>query len=137
MSEYDTPRRTPPSEAAGGYVFAGVILILIGCFHAVAGLVAIFDDGFYVVSENYTFNLDTTGFGWIHLLGGILVACAGFALFSAATWARFVGVLFATLSAIANFFFIPYYPFWAILIIALDIWVIWALTRHVEKVQRL
>ena len=126
MTEYETPRRTPPSEAAGGYVFAAVILIVIGCFH-----------GFYVVSENYTFNLDTTGFGWIHLLGGLLVVCAGFALFSAATWARFVGVLFATLSAIANFFFIPYYPFWAILIIALDIWVIWALTRHVEKVQRL
>jgi hypothetical protein len=137
MTEYQTPSRQPPSEAAGGYVFAGVILIVIGCFHAIAGLVAIFDDGFYVVSANYTFNLDTTGFGWIHLLGGILIVCAGFALFSAATWARVVGVLFATASAIANFFFIPYYPFWAILIIALDIWVIWALTRHVEKVQRL
>jgi hypothetical protein len=137
MTEYQTPSRQPPSEAAGGYVFAGVILIVIGCFHAIAGLVAIFDDGFYVVSENYTFNLDTTGFGWIHLLGGIIVLCAGFALFSAATWARVVGVTFAALSAIANFFFIPYYPFWAILIIALDIWVIWALTRHVEKVQRL
>jgi hypothetical protein len=137
MTEYQTPSRQPPSEAAGGYVFAGVILIVIGCFHAIAGLVAIFDDGFYVVSENYTFNLDTTGFGWIHLLGGIIVVCAGIALFSAATWARVVGVIVATLSAIANFFFIPYYPFWSILIIALAIWVIWALTRHVEKVQDL
>ncbi len=137
MTEYQTPSRQPPSEAAGGYVFAGVILIVVGCFHAIAGLVAIIDDGFYVVAENYTFNVDTTGFGWIQLLAGVLVACAGFALFSAATWARVVGVLFASLSAIANFFFIPYYPFWAILIIALDIWVIWALTRHVEKVQEL
>jgi hypothetical protein len=137
MTEYQTPSRQPPSEAAGGYVFAGVILIVIGCFHAIAGLVAIFDDGFYVVSANYTFNVDTTAFGWIHLLAGLLVAAAGFALFSAATWARVVGVLFASLSALANFFFIPYYPFWAILIIALDIWVIWALTRQVEKVQEL
>jgi len=137
MTEYETPSRMPPSEAVGGYVFAGVILILVGVFHAIAGLVAIFDDGFYVVSANYTFNLDTTAFGWVQLLAGLLVLAAGFALFSAATWARVVGVLFASLSAIANFFFIPYYPFWSILIIALDIWVIWALTRHVEKVQEL
>ena len=137
MTEYQTPMRTPPSEAAGGYVFAGVILIIVGFFHAIAGLVAIFDDGFYVVSSNYTFNVDTTAFGWIHLLAGLLVLAAGFALFSAATWARVVGVLFAAASAVANFFFVPYYPFWAILIIALDIWVIWALTRHVEKVQEL
>ena len=137
MTEYEAPRRRPPSEAVGGYVFAGVILILVGVFHAIAGLVAIFDDGFYVVSANYTFNLDTTAFGWVQLIAGLLVLAAGFALFSAATWARVVGVLFASLSAIANFFFIPYYPFWSILIIALDIWVIWALTRHVEKVQEL
>jgi hypothetical protein len=137
MTQYDTPSRMPKSEAVGGYVFAGVILIMIGCFHAIAGLVAIFDDGFYVVSANYTFDIDTTAFGWIQLILGLLVLAAGFGLFSAATWARVVGVTFATLSAIANFFFIPYYPFWAILIIALDIWVIWALTRHVEKVQEL
>jgi hypothetical protein len=127
----------PQSEAVGGYVFAGVILIIVGVFHAIAGLVAIFDDGFYVVTENYTFDLDTTAFGWVHLIVGLIVLAAGLSLFSAATWARFVGVTFAALSAIANFFFIPYYPFWAILIIALDIWVIWALTRHVEKVQEL
>jgi len=137
MAEYGTPSRMPQSEAAGGYVFAGVILIVVGVFHAIEGLVAIFDDGFYVVSANYTFDLDTTAFGWVQLIGGILVLAAGFALFSAATWARVVGVTFATLSAIANFFFIPYYPFWSILIIALDIWVIWALTRHVEKLEEL
>jgi hypothetical protein len=137
MTEYQTPSRQPQEEAVGGYVFAGVILIVVGIFHAIAGLVAIFDDGFYVVSANYTFNLDTTAAGWLQLIGGVIVLCAGFALFSAATWARVVGVTVATLSAIGNFFFIPYYPFWAILMIALAIWVIWALTRHVEKVQEL
>ena len=137
MTEYETPSRQPQDEAVGGYVFAGVILIVAGFFHAIAGLVAIIDDGFYVVSENYTFNIDTTAFGWIQLIAGVIVLAAGFALFSAATWARVVGVLVASLSAIANFFFIPYYPFWSILMIALAIWVIWALTRHVEKVQDL
>jgi hypothetical protein len=137
MTEYQTPSRQPQEEAVGGYVFAGVILIVVGIFHAIAGLVAIIDDGFYVVSENYTFNIDTTAFGWIQLIGGVIVLFAGFGLFSAATWARVVGVIVASLSAIANFFFIPYYPFWSILMIALAIWVIWALTRHVEKVQDL
>ena len=53
----------------------------------------------------------------------------GFALFAGRVWAAFVAITLATLSAIANFFFIPYQPFWALLIIALDVWVIWSLTR--------
>jgi hypothetical protein len=115
----------------GGTAFAGVIMILIGVFHAIAGLVALLDDEFYVVGANYTFELDVTGWGWIHLLAGIGVALAGFYVFSGATWARIVGITLAMLSAVANFFFIPYYPFWSILMIALAVWVIWALTRPV------
>ena len=117
--------------AIGGTAFAGVIMLLIGVFHAIAGLVALFDDEFYVVGANYTFELDVTGWGWIHLLGGVGVALAGLYVFSGATWARIVGIALAMLSAVANFFFIPYYPFWSILMIALAVWAIWALTRPV------
>jgi hypothetical protein len=115
----------------GGTAFAGVIMLLIGVFHAIAGLVALLDDQFYVVGANYTFELDVTGWGWIHLLAGVGVALAGLYVFSGATWARVVGIALAMLSAIANFFFIPYYPFWSILMIALAVWAIWALTRPV------
>ena len=132
MSQQDDYR--PVSGwAIGGTVFAGVILILVGCFHAIQGLVAIFDDQFFVVTSNYTFKFDTTAWGWIHLLGGILLVFAGAYVFSGATWARIVGMTVAVLSAVVNFFFIPYYPFWALLIIALDIWVIWALSRPLEE----
>ena len=124
-------------SAVAGYVFAGVILIMIGTFQAIAGLAAIIDDEFFVTTPNYAFEVDVTAWGWIHLLLGLLVAFAGYALFAAKTWARVVGVTFATLSAIGNFFFIPYYPFWAILIIALDVWVIWALTRSVSSAEEL
>jgi hypothetical protein len=117
--------------AIGGTAFAGVIMLMVGVFHAIAGLVALLDDQFYVVGANYTFELDVTGWGWIHLLGGIGVALAGLYVFSGATWARIVGIVLAMLSAIANFFFIPYYPFWSILMIALAVWAIWALTRPV------
>jgi hypothetical protein len=138
VAGYESTQSTTVSgSAAAGYVFAGVILILVGCFQAVVGLAAIFDDEFFVVSKNYTFEIDTTAWGWIHLLVGLLVGFAGYALFAAKTWARVVGVTLATLSAIANFFFIPFYPFWAILIIALDVWVIWALTRSIESTDEL
>ena len=138
MTDYTQTQSTAVSESAvGGYVFAGVILILVGCFQAIAGLAAIFEDEFFVVTPNYVFEVNTTTWGWIHLILGVVVAFAGYSLFAAKTWARVVGVTLATLSAIANFFFIPYYPFWAILIIALDVWVIWALTRSVSSAEEL
>jgi hypothetical protein len=105
------------------------MLILIGMFQAIDGLVAIFNDDFFLVTQNYTFNLDTTAWGWIHLLLGIVMVLAGWSIFAGKTWAAVVALTLAMLSAVANFFFIPYYPFWSIIMIALDCWVIWALTR--------
>jgi hypothetical protein len=115
--------------AVGGVVFAGTVLMLVGIFQAIAGLVAIFDDDFYVVRGNYTFDLDTSAWGWIHLIVGVLLVIVAWGLFARRAWAGVTAIMLAGLSAVANFFFIPYYPFWAILMIALDIWVIWSLTQ--------
>jgi len=115
--------------AVGGTVFAATVLMLVGIFQAIAGLVAIFDDDFYLVTRNYTFDLDVTAWGWIHLLLGIALLLVAGGLFSRSTWAGVTAIFLAALSAVANFFFIPYYPLWALLVIALDIWVIWSLTR--------
>ena len=115
--------------ALGAIAFAATMLTLIGVFQAIAGLVAIFNDEFYVVARNYTFDLDVSAWGWIHLILGAGVLAAAFGLFSGATWAAVVTIVIAVLSGIANFFFIPYYPLWSILVIALDVWVIWAVTR--------
>ena len=118
-------------EWAGGFtVFAGVMMIIVGVFHAAAGLAGIIENEFYVVTPNYLYSFDATSWGWIHLLLGILVAAAGFAVFAGRLWARAVGIVLATLSAIANFLFLPYYPIWSVLIIALDVVVIWALAFH-------
>jgi hypothetical protein len=130
VSDYE--RREPPQIsgwAIGGITFAGAMLILVGIFHAIAGLAAILDDDFYVATENYAFDLDVTAWGWIHLLVGLLMVVTGYSLFSRAAWAGAVAIVIAVLSAIANFFFIPYYPLWSILMIALACWVIWSLTR--------
>jgi hypothetical protein len=119
----------PSGWAVGGIAFAAAVMVTIGAFQAIAGLTAILNDDFFVVTRNYTFDLDVTTWGWIHLVLGIVIAVAGVSLFAGKTWAAMVAMFLAILSAIANFFFIPYYPFWAIVIIALDMWVIWALTR--------
>jgi hypothetical protein len=128
MSDYE-PRQEVSGWAIGGITFAATMLVLIGIFQAIAGLVAIFDDDFYVVTQNYTFDLDTSAWGWIHLLLGIILVVVGYFLFAGAAWAGVTAIVLAVISAVANFFFIPYYPFWSILVIALDVWVIWALTR--------
>ena len=116
--------------AFGFAAFAGAIMLMIGIFQAFAGIAAIFNDEFFVVSRNYTFDLDVTAWGWIHLILGVIIAFAGISIYSGATWARAVGIVLAILSAVANFFFIPYYPVWSVLIIALCIAVIWALTVY-------
>jgi hypothetical protein len=123
------PQQDVSGWAVGGIVFAASMMVLIGVFQVIAGLVAIFNDTFYVVARNYTFDLDVTAWGWIHLIVGLLVLFTGFGLFARRTWAGVTAIVLAMLSALANFFFIPYYPIWALVLIGLDIWVIWALTR--------
>jgi tetrahydromethanopterin S-methyltransferase subunit F len=104
-------------------------------FQALAGLIAIFGDDFYVATRNYLLEFDVTTWGWIHLIIGVVAVLAGAMLFSGATWARIVGITLAVLSAIANFGFIPYYPFWSILIIVMDVFVIWALAVYGGRLQ--
>jgi hypothetical protein len=116
--------------AVGLILFAAIMMIMVGVFQALQGLIAIFENEFYVTTRNYVFQLDATSWGWIHLMLGLLVAFAGYGLLSGKTWARTVAIFLAALSAIANFLFVPYYPFWSLLLVALDIFVIWAITAH-------
>ena len=67
------PSLPPSGWAIGGITFAVVMMAMIGLFQLIAGLVAIIDDDFYVVTQNYTFDIDTSGLGWIHLILGILL----------------------------------------------------------------
>ena len=116
--------------AVGFTVFAASMLIVIGVLHALQGFVAVFNDTFYVVGAEWLFQFDVTTWGWIHVVIGLLVAVAGFFVLSGAVWARIVGVLVASLSLVLNSVWLPYYPWWAVIIIALDVFVVWALTLH-------
>lgn len=120
----------PSAAAAGWIMFAGVIMIVVGIFQAFAGLVALIDDEFFVVTREYVVKFDATTWGWIHLIIGLAVLASGFGVFSGNVLARTVGVFAAMGSMIAAFFWLPWYPIWGIIIIAVDLAVIWALTVH-------
>ena len=127
-SFHDEPRQASP-WATGGVVFAATVMVMVGAFQFFQGLAAVLDDQFFVTLPNYAFEVDVSTWGWVHLILGALLVLAGFGLLSGNAVAGGVAILLAILSAIANFFVIPYYPFWALLIIAVDIFVVWAITR--------
>ena len=128
--------REPSGWAVGFTYFAGMMMVMIGAFHIIAGFIGIVDDQFYVATKEYLLQFDTTTWGWIHLILGIVVLLAGVGVFSGSVAARTVGTIVALLSAIAAFAWLPYYPVWAIVIIALAVSVIWALTTHGRDVTR-
>ena len=129
-------RADPAPWMKGMTTFAGVMLIIAGAFNVIQGLVALFQNEVYVAGPRYVFAFDLTAWGWTHLIIGAVVAAAGFAVLSGQVWGRSVGVGIAVLSMLANFAFIPYYPLWSMLIIALDVLVIWALLTYRSRVAR-
>ena len=116
--------------ASGFIVFGGMMMILVGAFQVMMGIAGIVRDTFYVSSPNYVFEFDATTWGWVHLVLGLVVIAVGLGVLSGQTWGRIGGVIVAVLSALSNFAFLPYYPFWSALVIALDVFVIWALVAH-------
>jgi hypothetical protein len=113
--------------ARGGTVFAATVLVLVGIYQIFLGIAAIAHGSFFVVGSNYAYNYSITAWGWVHLAIGALAALTGFFLLTGQMWARIAGIALASLSAVANFFFLPYYPLWSLLIIGLDIFAIWAM----------
>ena len=122
--------------AVGFAFFAATMMIMVGVFQAIQGLVALFNDTFYLVGEKWAFQFNVSTWGWIHLLFGALLIVAGIFLLRGATWARWTAVVLAGLSAVVNFMWLPYYPLWGVLVIALDVAIIWALTTHGRAVDR-
>jgi hypothetical protein len=119
---------TRPSGAVAGLtILASVLLMLAGIWGFLEGLAAIIKGSFFVVLPNYAYSTSAVGWGWIHLILGVLVFAAGAALLMDRLWARVVAIVLVSCSTIANFLFIPYYPVWSIVVIAIDLFILWAL----------
>ncbi|MBG6092388.1 DUF7144 family membrane protein [Actinomadura viridis] len=131
MSHGPTTYREPANRWATGFAyFAGCVMVVAGIFGVFAGIAAILKNDVFVFRGDYVFKWDVTGWGWVHLGIGVLLVVAGLAVFTGQLWARVVGIVAAVISAVANFVFLPFFPLWAIVIIALDIVVIWALATY-------
>ncbi|WP_042383556.1 DUF7144 family membrane protein [Streptacidiphilus melanogenes] len=116
--------------AAGAVVFAAVLLLVGGVLGVLEGASAVSKDKVYVATPHYVYQFNLTGWGWVHIVLGILAILAGVGLLADRTWARWAGIGIAGLSLIAQFLWLPYYPFWSIVMIAVDVFVIWGLTSH-------
>ncbi|WP_435799835.1 DUF7144 family membrane protein [Streptomyces canus] len=121
---------------SGWLVFAAVLMVFGGLMMIFDGIAAIAEDDVFVTTRNYAYAFDLTSWGWIHLIVGVVVTLAGAALFQGATWARVVGVAVAGLAMLANFLWLPYAPFWAIVLIAINAFVIWALCTAPRPSER-
>ncbi|WP_412075197.1 hypothetical protein ACLF6K_04115 [Streptomyces xanthophaeus] len=137
MAQHTTPQPPDPAPgrsydsrsawAAGGTMFAAVLLLVDGVLGVIKGIVGIADDDVYASLGDYVFKFDATAWGWIHLVLGIVLVVVGAGLLKGALWARAMGVALAAFSVVVNFMWLPYTPIWAIVSIAIAVFVIWAL----------
>lgn len=129
-------QHAPVAESRGGggafagAVLAGVLMILTGLYSFLAGLAMILRAPFFVYHGGYLYVWSTHGWGWVELILGAVVVAAGACVLLGMVWARAVGVILATLSAVASFMSLPYYPIWSIILIAVNVFIIWAMVAY-------
>jgi hypothetical protein len=128
------PRQSAGSGAAwaaGGTVFAGLMLLIGGVMAILEGIVGIHRDAVLAQPDGgYAYRFSSVSWGWIHLVLGVVALLVGYGVLRGAAWARWAGMLIAGLNMIANFMFLPYQPVWAIVMVAVDVFVIWALATY-------
>ncbi|GLX02150.1 hypothetical protein [Microtetraspora sp. NBRC 16547] len=116
--------------------FAGTLMIMDGVFNAITGLVAIFNRNFFIRSGRDVVLIPLTGMGWFHLIIGITLLAVGAALIAGQVWARLVAVILVAVNAVAHMMTLPAYPWWSITMIAIDIFILYALVVHGEEARR-
>lgn len=120
----------------GFVVFGACMMVMLGLFHAVAGLVALFKETYFVAgSSDLVVSVSYDAWGWAHLIGGLVLLAVGIGLFTGATWARVLGVAVAMLSALVNLAFLAAYPLWSMMMITLAVLVIYAVTAHGAEIK--
>jgi hypothetical protein len=117
--------------------FAAIVVIIAGVFDALYGLIAVLLPGsaYFVAVEGDLFLFDVAGWGWWHLITGILLILVGFALIAGTTWARVVAIILVALNALGQLFLLPVQPWWSLIVLTLDILVIYALTVHGREMK--
>ncbi|MEU9800583.1 hypothetical protein [Streptomyces sp. NPDC051000] len=121
------------ATASGTTVLAATLMIIAGAMAILEGIAALVNDDLFVVTRHYVYEFSATGWGWVHLIVGVALVVAGCAVLGGALWARFFGVAVASLGVVANFLWLPFYPLWALVLIAVNLVVIWALCTGMHR----
>ncbi|MGY4103683.1 DUF7144 family membrane protein [Nocardia sp. R16R-3T] len=123
------PTRTGPA-LNDMTIFAGVLILINGILHLLAAIAAIAKRDFFVLTEDQVFQVNVSVWGWVHLVIAVLIITAGIGIVTGRTWGYWAGIVMASISLMDNFLFAPMYPFWSLVIIAIDVLIIWALARQ-------
>ena len=119
-------RRSSPGSVAGS-ALAGVLMIVGGTIAFLDGLAMVIKGGFFTFNSGYVYHWSTHGWGWTHLIVGAVIVAAGLCVLLGMVWARAVGVFLAAGAAVVSFLTIPFYPIWSIILVAMYVFIIWAL----------
>jgi hypothetical protein len=131
----EVPRPDMLEQRAGWVTFAVVMLSIAGVLNVIYGIAAISDSSFFINDSRYILSGLNT-WGWVTLLLGVLQLFAALSLWGGGLFGRIVGIVAASLSAIAALMSIPAYPFWSLAIFAIDIVIIHQIaTRGTEGRQ--
>lgn len=117
----------PLGWAYGTVLAAGTVMLIGGILEFLRGLTALFTNTLYVSTPKYVFELNVTTWGWVHLIWGIVLVAAGGLILSGRTLGRILGLVPASVAVILNFMSMPLYPLWSTVLLAINVFVIWAL----------
>lgn len=120
-------------SSRGLAVFAGLIALMMGSMNLIYGVLLLVNNEWVVLAEEGLFYLDVTAWGWVLVIFGTIQIIAGVGILDGRTWARLVGIAWASLVALGHMFALPAFPIWSILIIALSVLIIWALAGGLGK----
>jgi hypothetical protein len=112
--------------AAGASIAAGALLFTSAVLTVLQGVQALVDHKPLIIGSNYVYKFSAIGWGWIHIAAGIVLGIVAVGLITGAVWARVTAIVMACISIVTMFMWLPYYPMWSIIVIALDVIIVWA-----------
>jgi HSP20 family molecular chaperone IbpA len=130
MADKSTNRESSTRQLIAGSatVAAAVVLMISAIVTVLQGVSALVGDKVLIaVPGSYLYRLNPTAWGWIQIILGALVGAVAIGLFWGSLWARVSAIVIASISIVSMFMWLPYSPIWSIVVIALDIFVIWAI----------
>jgi len=125
-----------PTAWSGWIVFAAVIMFIVGCINILQGLVALLKHTIYVLpNSGLLVSTSFTTWGWVLVFWGVIMATAAYGLFSGSEVARWFSVILVAVNLLGQFAWFPAYPLWGVIVIALDVAVLFALTARWHEAQ--